>query len=120
MNYDKAPNCDCSIIHEDLVVEARESMVEEELLYDVADFFKAMGDSTRLKIITVLNEREMCVCDLANVLNMKQSAISHQLRVLKSFKLVKYRREGKVVYYSVDDHHVSEILDIGIVHVKGQ
>lgn len=118
MDYDKAPNCDCNIIHDDLVEGAKAEMIEEEIVIDLADFFKVLGDSTRIKIISILSKREMCVCDLANVLDMKQSAISHQLRVLKNFKLVKYRRDGKVVYYSVDDHHVTEIFNIGLVHLN--
>ena len=95
--------CDCVVIHEDVVQQVKDKMPEEETLYDLAELFKVFGDSTRIKILWALDEAEMCVCDIAALLNMTQSAISHQLRVLKQAKLVKNRREGKVVYYSLDD-----------------
>lgn len=110
--------CDCEVIHEDVVSQVREKMPEEETLYDLADFFKVFGDSTRIRILWALDEAEMCVCDIAYLLNMTQSAISHQLRVLKQAKLVKNRKEGKVVYYSLDDEHVRLILDQGLVHIN--
>ena len=91
-------------------------MPEEEILYDLAELFKVFGDSTRIKILWALDEDEMCVCDIAYLLNMTQSAISHQLRVLKQAHLVKSRREGKVVYYSLADDHVKLILDQGLIH----
>ena len=90
---------------------------DDEILYDLADLFKIFGDSTRLKILYVLFESEMCVNDIANLLGMTQSAISHQLRALKQSKLVKYRREGKTVFYSLSDSHVRTILDQGMEHV---
>ncbi|HAF60363.1 MAG TPA: transcriptional regulator, partial [Clostridiales bacterium UBA9856] len=86
------------------------------ILYDLAELFKVFGDSTRIKILWALDEDEMCVCDIAYLLNMTQSAISHQLRVLKQAHLVKSRREGKVVYYSLADDHVKLILDQGLIH----
>jgi DNA-binding transcriptional ArsR family regulator len=92
-------------------------MPEEEILYDLAELFKVFGDSTRIKILWALDEDEMCVCDIAYLLNMTQSAISHQLRVLKQAHLVKSRREGKVVYYSLADEHVKLILDQGLIHI---
>jgi len=110
--------CNCSTIHEDVVEKVRKLIPQEETLYDLAELFKVFGDSTRIKILCVLFETEMCVCDIAALLNMTQSAISHQLRVLKNARLVKYRREGKVVYYSLDDHHVKEIFDQGLIHIK--
>lgn len=110
--------CDCTVIHEDLVEEVRKNMPQEELLYDLAEFFKVFGDSTRVRILWALDESEMCVCDIAVLLNMTQSAISHQLRVLKQARLVKNRREGKVVYYSLDDDHVRSIFDQGLTHIK--
>ena len=110
--------CNCSIIHEDLIEKVRKSIPPEETLYDLTELFKVFGDSTRIKILCVLFETEMCVCDIAALLNMTQSAISHQLRVLKNTRLVKYRREGKVVYYSLDDEHVKQIFDQGLIHIK--
>jgi ArsR family transcriptional regulator len=92
-------------------------MPQEELLYDLAELFKVFGDSTRTKILWALDEEEMCVCDIAYLLNMTQSAISHQLRVLKQAKLVKNRREGKIVFYSLDDEHIRQILEIGLIHI---
>jgi ArsR family transcriptional regulator len=93
-------------------------MPQEETLYDLAELFKVFGDSTRIKILWALDEAEMCVCDIAFLLNMTQSAISHQLRVLKQTNLVKNRREGKVVYYSLDDDHVRKIFDQGLIHIN--
>lgn len=111
-------NCSCSIIHEDVVNRVKEIMPEEELLYDLAELFKVFGDTTRIKILWALFEADMCVCDIANLLGMNQSAISHQLRVLKQARLVKYRKEGKVVYYSLDDEHVKHIFDQGLIHIN--
>jgi DNA-binding transcriptional ArsR family regulator len=110
--------CNCSTIHEDVVEKVRKQIPQEETLYDLAELFKVFGDSTRIKILCVLFESEMCVCDIAALLNMTQSAISHQLRVLKNARLVKYRREGKVVYYSLDDQHVKQIFDQGLIHIN--
>ncbi|MCI5586891.1 MAG: metalloregulator ArsR/SmtB family transcription factor [Lachnospiraceae bacterium] len=95
-----------------------DKMPEESELYDLADLFKVFGDSTRIKILYALYENEMCVYDIANVLNMTQSAISHQLRILKQNRLVKYRKEGKTVLYSLADEHVFTILSQGIEHVE--
>ena len=89
--------CNCTTIHEDIVERVKKSIPQEETLYDLADLFKVLGDTTRIKILCVLFEAEMCVCDIAALLDMTQSAISHQLRVLKNARLVKYRKEGKVV-----------------------
>lgn len=110
--------CDCEVIHEEVVYKVKETMPEEETLYDLAEIFKVFGDSTRIKILWALEESEMCVCDIAVLLNMTQSAISHQLRVLKNARLVKNRREGKVVYYSLDDDHIKDILDKGLAHIN--
>lgn len=110
--------CNCSTIHEDVVEKVKKLIPKEETLYDLAELFKVFGDSTRIKILCVLFESEMCVCDIAALLNMTQSAISHQLRVLKNARLVKYRKEGKVVYYSLDDQHVKQIFDQGLIHIK--
>ena len=110
--------CDCTVIHEETVNQVREKMPEEEILYDLAEIFKVFGDSTRIKILWALDEAEMCVCDIAVLLNMTQSAISHQLRVLKQANLVKSRKEGKVVYYSLVDEHVRQIFDQGLIHIN--
>jgi len=93
-------------------------MPEEEKLYDLAELFKVFGDTTRIKILHALSEEEMCVCDIAALLGMNQSAISHQLRVLKQAGLVKFRKEGKVVYYSLDDDHVKNIFEQGFIHIN--
>jgi ArsR family transcriptional regulator len=109
--------CNCTVVHEDVVSKAKESMPPEENLYDLAEFFKVFGDTTRIRILCALFVSEMCVCDIAALLNMTQSAISHQLRVLKGARLVKFRKEGKIVYYSLDDEHVKGIFDQGFYHV---
>ncbi len=109
--------CEFIHAHEDIVQKVNRDMPEEEILYDLAELFKIFGDSTRIKILYVLFESEMCVCDIAQLLNMTQSAISHQLRSLKQSKLVKYRREGKTVFYSLADGHVRTIIDQGMEHV---
>jgi len=92
-------------------------MPKEEHLYDLAELFKVFGDTTRIKILYALFASEMCVCDIAALINMTQSAVSHQLRVLKQARLVKYRKEGKVVYYSLDDDHIKQIFDQGYMHI---
>ena len=109
--------CEYMHVHEDIVSQVNQNMPDEEILYDLAELFKIFGDSTRIKILYVLFESEMCVCDIAQLLGMSQSAISHQLRALKQSKLVKYRREGKTVFYSLSDAHVRTILDQGMEHV---
>lgn len=110
--------CDCDVIHADVVEEVKKRMPNEGNLYDLSDFFKVLGDSTRVKIIWALDEKEMCVCDIAVLLNMTKSAISHQLKSLKQADLVKFRREGKVVYYSLKDDHVKDIFEKGMEHIK--
>jgi len=110
--------CDCSVIHEDVVDSVKENMIEDEILYDLAELFKVFGDSTRIRILWALDQSEMCVCDIAVLLGMTQSAISHQLRVLKQARLVKNRKDGKVVYYSLDDEHVKDIFDQGLIHIR--
>ncbi len=110
--------CELLRVHEDIVREVNARMPEEEMLYDLAELFKVFGDSTRIKILYVLLQSEMCVCDIASILRLSQSAISHQLRVLKQSQLVKYRREGKTVLYSLADGHVQTILDQGLNHIQ--
>ena len=109
--------CDYSHIHQEIVDKVERTMPEDEILYDLAELFKIFGDSTRIKILYVLFESEMCVCDIAKLLGMTQSAISHQLRALKQSKLVKYRREGKTVFYSLADGHVRTILGQCMEHI---
>lgn len=109
--------CEITIMHEDVISEVKEKLPKEEVLYDLAELFKVFGDSTRIKILCALFESEMCVCDIAALLTMTHSAISHQLRVLKSAKLVKNRKVGKVVYYSLADDHIKRIFDQGLAHI---
>jgi ArsR family transcriptional regulator len=116
--YDQIERCDCDVIHEDIVNLVKSRMPKEESLYDLAELFKVFGDTTRIKILWALDASEMCVCDIAVLLNMTQSAISHQLRVLKQAKLVRSRKDGKIVYYSLDDEHVRQIFDQGLVHIS--
>ncbi|SHH40464.1 ArsR/SmtB family transcription factor [Tepidibacter thalassicus] len=111
-------NCGCNLIHEDIVKKVKKYMPREEKLYDLAEFFKVFGDTTRIKIICALFVSEMCVCDIAVLLGMSHSAVSHQLRVLKQARLVKYRKEGKLVYYSLDDEHIKQIFDTGLTHIN--
>ena len=113
----EAPVCCDGVVHEELVSAIEKAMPSEELLYDLAELFKVFGDSTRIKILYTLLESDMCVCDLASLLNMAQSAISHQLRVLKQSQLVKFRRDGKSVIYSLADDHVRAIIAQGMDHV---
>ena len=113
----EAECCDVVEVHEDLLKIVNETMPDETELYDLAELFKVFGDSTRIRILYVLFQSEMCVCDLAQTLNMTQSAISHQLRVLKQMKLVSNRREGKTVYYSLADGHIQNIISQGMEHI---
>ena len=110
--------CEVTLIHEDNVKKAINELPDDELIADLSDMFKIFGDQTRVKILMALESGELCVCDIAAVMNMSQSAISHQLRVLKQSNIVKTRRQGKVVYYSISDDHVKEIFEIAIVHVQ--
>lgn len=110
--------CDFAHAHEDIVRNVMDRMPDEETLYDLAELFKVFGDSTRVKILCVLFEAEMCVCDIAQLLNMNQSAISHQLRILKQNRLVKSRRDGKAVFYSLADSHVRTIINQGMEHIE--
>lgn len=112
------PFCEEENVHPDVVEQVREKLPPDELLYDLAELFKMFGDSTRVKILYALLESELCVCDLAKLMDVSQSAVSHQLRVLKSGKLVKCRREGKTMFYSLADEHVVRILSQGMEHVE--
>ena len=118
-DLDKEPVCCETVeVHEDLLRIVEQTMPDETELYDLAELFKVFGDSTRIRILFVLSSAEVCVCDLARVLNMTQSAISHQLRILKQNKLVKSRREGKSIFYSLADGHVSTIIAQGRDHIE--
>ena len=104
--------------HSSLIEKATKDMPEIDILYDLAELFKVFGDTTRIRILYLLLESEMCVCGIAEALNMTVSAVSHQLRVLKTNNLVKFRRDGKTVYYSLADSHVRLILDQGMEHIE--
>ena len=118
MNQDRYSECCQEVqVHEEVVKSVTEEMPEDEILYDLAELFKIFGDTTRIKILYVLFESDMCVCDIAQLLNMGQSAISHQLRALKQAQLVKFRREGKQVIYSLADDHVRTIINNGMEHI---
>jgi len=110
--------CDCEVIHEEIVNQVKEKMPKEEKLFDLAELFKLFGDSTRVRILWALDESELCVCDISVLLNMTQSAISHQLRILKQANLVRSRRDGKIVYYSLSDEHVKQIFNQGMSHIS--
>lgn len=117
MEKNTAPCCEVNLVHADVVEQVREQLPQDEILYDLAELFKIFGDSTRVKILYALLESELCVCDIAKLMEVTQSAVSHQLRVLKNSKLVKFRREGKVIYYSLADEHVERILSQGMEHI---
>ncbi len=112
------PSCEFMHIHDELVKKVNENMPKDEELCDLAELYRVFGDSTRIKILYVLFESEMCVCDIAQVLGMTVSAISHQLKVLKQARLVKYRKDGKTVFYSLADDHVRTLIDQGIAHIN--
>ena len=117
MNQDRALCCEETEVHEGTVEQVRSQLPQDEVLYDLAELFKIFGDSTRVKILYALLESELCVCDIAKLMDVSQSAVSHQLRVLKGSKLVKFRREGKTLYYSLADEHVFRILSQGMEHI---
>lgn len=118
MKHEYSECCDITEVHEDRVRESEAHMPDDETLFDLAELFKIFGDSTRIKILFLLRGTELCVCDISEALGMTQSAVSHQLNILKRSKLVKNRREGKSIFYSLDDDHVSAILSLGIDHVS--
>ncbi len=110
--------CDCDVIHEEAVGRVRARLPDEEALCDLADLYKVFGDSTRIRILSAVDGDELCVCDIAALLGMSKSAISHQLRLLRQAGLVRGRRDGKIVFYSLADEHVHGILDLGLVHLS--
>ena len=116
--HEHAECCDEYRVHPEILEKAKLEMPDEESLYDLAELFKVFGDSTRIRILYVLFESEMCVCDIAELLNMSQSAISHQLRVLKQARLIRSRREGKTVFYALADDHVRTLLSNGTDHIN--
>ena len=118
MKSKKIEFCKILIIHKENVENAKRNMPAEDLIYKIGDFFKVLGDPTRIKIINALFHSEMCVCDLAAALTMNQSAISHQLKILKQANLVKYRKNGKIAYYFLNDDHVRQIYEHGLIHIK--
>ncbi|APF25390.1 bacterial regulatory, arsR family protein [Clostridium sporogenes] len=109
--------CTCNVIHHDVVDKVKDNMIEEDKVQDLGDFFKVLSEPTRIKILYALASSEMCVCDISNLLNMTQSAVSHQLKVLRIARLIKFRKEGKVVYYSLDDSHVENVFKQGLEHI---
>lgn len=111
------PACDCEIIHEEIVAEVRGQLCDKETYIELATLFKLFGDATRVQILHALEQHEMCVFDLAALLGVTKSAISHQLKSLRIARLVKFRRDGQIVYYSLADDHVKKILDLGYEHL---
>ena len=112
------PFCDCEVIHEEVVSDTRSKMRPKDNYMELAALFKMFGDGTRVQILHALEQNEMCVCDIAVLLGLTISAVSHQLKVLRLANLVKFRREAQVVYYSLADDHVKEIIDIGLEHLS--
>ena len=110
--------CDCNVIHQDLVESTQKQMVDEDVLNKMADFFSILGDTTRVKIQDALDKNELCVCDIANVLGMSKSSISHQLGTLRRSGIVKCRKVGKEVFYTLDDEHVEEVFEVAIEHIE--
>lgn len=110
--------CDCNMIHQEVVNRTLSKMPEADLFNKLAEFFKILGDTTRAKILFALDQNEMCVCDIANVLNMSKSSISHQLGTLRRMSIVKCRKEGKEVYYMLDDDHVKGLFELGMEHIE--
>ena len=113
-----APFCECEELHVDVIEKKREEMPEENTLYDLSDFFKILGDSTRISILFAIDGEPMCVCDIANLLGMTKSAVSHQLKILRQSDLVTYRKSGKNVFYTLADDHVRDIIEKALEHIK--
>lgn len=116
-DYNEIDRCDCNVIHENVVAQVRSNMPDDDTLLDIADTFKVFSDSTRVKILCALMQSEMCVCDISALLGMTKSSVSHQLRILRQSNLVKYRKDGRVIYYSLADEHVELIFNNGFAHV---
>ena len=110
--------CDCNVIHQEVVDNTMKNMLEADTFNKLAEFFKIIGDTTRTKILFALDQNEMCVCDIANVLGMSKSSISHQLGTLRRSGIVKCRKVGKEVFYMLDDDHIKKVFEIGIEHIE--
>ena len=110
--------CEGEVIHEDVVKKVKAKFPKDEIIFDLADFYKIFGDTTRVKILYALDKSELCVCDISALLGMSVSAVSHQLRTLRESDLVRTKRQGKVIYYSLADDHVKSILECGLEHIK--
>ena len=110
--------CDCNVIHQEIVDSVLKKMASEDVLNRLAEFFKILGDTTRVKILHAIDQNEMCVCDIANVLNMSKSSISHQLGTLRRSGIVKCRKIGKEVFYMLDDEHVKQVFEVGMEHIN--
>lgn len=117
-NREIPPFCECEEIHSDIVERRRENMPNEAELYDLSDFFKILGDSTRINILFAIDGEPMCVCDIARLLSMTKSAVSHQLKTLRQADLVTYKKSGKNVFYSLADDHVRDIIEKALEHIK--
>ncbi len=111
-------SCDCEVIHEDVVNEVRSQLLSKDEYIDLASLYKLFGDATRMQMLHALAHKEMCVCDLAVLLGVTKSAVSHQLKALRMSNLVKFRREGQIVYYSLADDHVKQIIEMGLEHIN--
>ena len=109
--------CDCDVIHEELVNNANSKLLDEDKLLQISDFYKALSDSTRIKIINLLEKSELCVCDISVILNMTKSAVSHQLKNLREINLIKCKRKGKEIWYTLADDHVKQVFDISLEHI---
>lgn len=118
MNERECDMCEMLCEHPQTICLAKAEIISNDDAQQVAEIFKILGDTTRVKILQILSKRELCVCDIAAVTQMGQSAISHQLRLLRSTRLVKYRKEGKMVWYSLDDDHITTLIKQGIEHIK--
>lgn len=117
-NENHVPACECEEIHSDIVEKRRAEMPDDSTLYDLSDFFKVLGDSTRISILFAIDGEPMCVCDIASLLGMTKSAVSHQLKILRQSDLVSYRKVGKNVFYSLADDHVRDIIEKALEHIK--
>lgn len=113
----KCAVCDCNTIHNENVEKAKKKMLKDDLLFDIADFYKVLADSTRIKIINALENSDLCVCDISTILNMTKSAVSHQLQNLKEMNLIKGVRQGKEVIYSLADEHIKQVFEISLEHI---
>ncbi len=117
-NFENPPVCECDEVHTDKVEKQKGSMPNEADLYELSDFFKILGDSTRINILFAIDGEPMCVCDIARLLSMTKSAVSHQLKILRQADLVTYKKSGKNVFYSLADDHVRDIIEKALEHIK--